>query len=69
MKIAINRLMAKMAVRECTFTALADASGVSRTTLSYIKNGKTCRPDVAGKLAKALGVDVEEILEQGGERE
>lgn len=48
------------------FSELANSSKVSRPTLSYIKNGKSCRPDVAAKIAAALGVDVTEIIETEG---
>ncbi len=42
---------------------LADKSGVSRVTINGIYNGRTCSLESAGKIAKALGVDVRELLE------
>lgn len=46
------------------FSKLANNSKVSRATLSYIKNGKSCRPDVTAKIAAALGVDVTDLIEE-----
>ncbi len=63
MKINVNKLSIAMARAETNFSELANSSNVSRPTLSYIKNGKSCRPDVAAKIAAALGVDVTEIIE------
>ena len=44
-------------------TQLAEKAGVSRPTTCSIKNGKSYNYDTADKLAKALGVDVEELIE------
>ncbi len=63
MKINVNKLSIAMARTEMNFSELANKSKVSRPTLSYIKNGKSCRPDVAAEIAGALGVDVTEIIE------
>lgn len=63
MKINVNKLSIAMARAGMNFSELANSSKVSRPTLSYIKNGKSCRPDVAAKIAAALGVDVTEIIE------
>jgi Predicted transcriptional regulators len=46
-----------------TQTRLAELSGVSKATISYIKCGKSCSNEVGQKIAEALGVAVEEILE------
>nr|DAZ08989.1 MAG TPA: helix-turn-helix domain protein [Caudoviricetes sp.] len=55
----MNILMAKQGLN---FTELAKVSGVSRATLSYINNGKNCRIDVVSKIADALGVTIEELI-------
>ena len=39
------------------------AAGIPKGTLCRIISGKELRPETAGKIAKALGVDVAEILE------
>lgn len=67
MKINVNKLSIAMARAGMNFSELANSSKVSRPTLSYIKNGKSCRPDVAAKIAAALGVDVTEIIETESE--
>lgn len=53
-------LMAKELVNQAT---LAETAGISRQTMSAVMNGRSCRPDLLGKIAKALGVDPEEIIE------
>lgn len=58
------RLAIAMARNGINFQALAKLSGISRATLSYINNGKSCKPEVAGKIAAALGVDVMDIIEE-----
>lgn len=63
MKLKGNNLAIAMAKQCVNFTELAELSNVSRATLSYINNGKTCKPDVAGKIAKALNVDVNDIFD------
>ena len=47
-----------------TVTALAEAYGVSRARMNMILNQREVTPLCAGRLAKALGVDVTEIIEQ-----
>ncbi len=46
-----------------TQTELANKTGVSRNTINGIYNGRTCSLESAGKIAKALGVDVKDLLE------
>lgn len=62
----INRieLAAKMARKNLTAKRLAELAGISRFTLSAIKNGKSCSKETAGKLAAVLG---SEIIETEGE--
>lgn len=55
-----------MARKGLNFSELSNVSSVSRATLSYIKNGKSCRPDIVAKVASALEVDVAElVLDEG----
>lgn len=60
----INRieLVAKMASKDLTAKRLAELTGLSRFTLSTIKNGKSCSKETAKKLAAVLGDD---IIEKG----
>lgn len=43
---------------------LASITGLTRGTLNSMKNGKPCKPLSVHKLAKALDVDVTEILKE-----
>lgn len=63
MQIDRVKLISEMARQRMTTRELADKSGVSRATISYIRNGKSCL-DVVGKaIANALGVEVKDLLE------
>lgn len=42
---------------------LAEQAGVPRPTLNGVISGKSVRPATLGKVARALGVPVEELLE------
>ena len=64
MRISTKTLAIAMANKEFDFIDLAKKSGVSRTSLSYINSGKSCKPVTAGKIAKALEVPVTELIEQ-----
>lgn len=64
MRIKKIRLAVAMAEQDMNFIKLSKACGVSRQTLSAINNGKSCKPDVAGKIARALGVDVTELIDE-----
>lgn len=61
--INADRMLLAMAKKKYNSTTLAKASGISRATISYIRNGKSCKPDVAGKLAETLDLSVEELVE------
>ena len=63
MRIDRKKLAIRMIQQDMTNKALAEQSGVSVVTVGYIKSGKSCRDDIGRKIAKALGVDVTEILE------
>lgn len=56
----VSLLMAKQLIIQAT---LAEKAGVSRQTLSAVMNGRNCRPELLGKISKALGVEPEEIIE------
>ena len=49
--------------RACVSTKDLVAAGIPRGTVSIITNSEI-RPETAGKIAKVLGVDVTEIIEQ-----
>lgn len=49
--------------RDMTQAKLAELAGVSRATVNYIKSGKSCTEEVGNKIAKALGIPVEKLIE------
>ena len=61
-KEKVSLIMAEQALYQ---KDLAEKAKMSRGNLSTIINGKNCQPRTAYKIAKALGVDVVEILEEG----
>lgn len=46
-----------------TITALAEAYGCSRARINVILNSREVTPMCAGRLAKALNIKVEQIME------
>ena len=50
--------------RACMNTEdIQEATGMTRQTINNVMTGRNVRPATIGKIAKALSVDVEEILE------
>ena len=56
----VSLLMAKQLISQAS---LAMKAGISRQTMSAVMNGGNCRPELLGKISKALGVEPEEIIE------
>lgn len=48
--------------RVCMGQKALEKAGIPKGTLCRIVSGKELRPETVGKLAKALGVDVTEIV-------
>lgn len=63
MRINALKMLVLMGKQGMNIGQLAKASGVSRQTISCIKSGKSCTPTVACKIASALHVDINEMLE------
>lgn len=59
--IEIKLLMAEQGINQ---TDLAERCGVSRQNISTILARGTCSVITAGRLAKALGTDVREIIKE-----
>ena len=53
----------KLTTELMTQKQLAEKAGISRVTVNGIKSGRSCSDEVGKKIAKALGVDVTEIIE------
>lgn len=68
--LAINKekLINALANEELTIKELSVKAKLSRTVISNLLNGNTevARPATVGKLAKALNVKVEDLLEEEG---
>lgn len=63
MRISRIKLVTELTKRDMTQLELSKLSGVSRTTINFIKNGKSCSDATAGKIAKALNVPVEQLID------
>lgn len=63
MRISRIKLVTELTKRDMTQLELSNLSGVSRTTINFIKNGKSCSDATAGKIAKALNVPVEQLID------
>lgn len=63
LKVSSDKFLIALAKSEMTTTELTAKSGVGRNTLSKIMNNQTrVRPQIVGRLAKALNVSVEELV-------
>lgn len=64
MKINTHKIKLILAEREMTRADLAERCGISRQNVSTILTRGTCQPKTIGKLAKGLGIPLEEITEE-----
>lgn len=62
MKVDAKKIELLMAEKGLLSKDVAERSGMSRQNFSTVKLRGSCTPVNAGKIAKALGVDVTEIL-------
>lgn len=65
MRIDRVKLIAEMARQDITSVQLAQRAGVSRVTVSALRRGKACTASTAGHIARALGVDVADLMAKG----
>lgn len=68
MKADIIRMNIAMANNCMNTSDLQKKSGLPRPTLNNVMSGRSVRPVTLGKVAKALGVDVREIMIMENER-
>lgn len=66
MQISDSKVEMIMARQELTKLSLAEKIGISRNRLYVALNSKNLAPATVGRIAKALGVDVTEILKDEG---
>lgn len=64
MKINVFKMQILMGERGLIIKKLAELSGVSRQTISYIISGKGCTPQVAYKIATALDQELSQIVKE-----
>ena len=64
MRIDRIKVIALMAEKEYSANELAARAGLSRSTISQIRSGKSCSVKTADALAKGLGVSVQKICEK-----
>jgi putative transcriptional regulator len=66
----INRvtLAVEMTRRELTVNKLSELTGLTRSTISAIRGGKSIRPDTALKIADAFKMPIEQLLDEGSEQ-
>lgn len=60
MSVRIDRvaMIAEMARKDINCNRLVELSGVSRVTVTAVRNGKSCSKETADKLAAVLGRDI-----------
>lgn len=60
MSVPMDRvaIITKMAQRHMSCNRLVELSGVSRVTITAVRNGKSCSRETADKLAAVLGRDI-----------
>lgn len=63
MNIDVQTLLIEMAKAKMSIKELSEKSEVCRGTIAAIKKGSEVKPETVGKIAEALGVSVEELLE------
>ncbi|RGT75347.1 XRE family transcriptional regulator [Ruminococcus sp. AF18-22] len=63
MRIDRIKFATELVKRDLTQKEFSELSGVSRQTISYIRGGKSCSDAVGCKIANALGVKIEDLLE------
>lgn len=64
MRIDRLKLRMELAKRDMTQIKLAELAGVSRATIGYIVGGKSCSDIIGIKIANALEVPIEKLLEK-----
>lgn len=63
MRIDRIKLVSELTRQDMTQKKLAELAGISRASVNYIKSGKSCSDEVGRKIAKALKVPLETLLE------
>lgn len=64
MRIDRIKLVTELTKRNMTQKQLAELAGVSRVTVNGVQNGRSCSGATAVKIAAALGLPLETLLEK-----
>ena len=64
MRIDRVKLISEMARQDLKVKELAELAGLSRLTVTAVRGGKSCSQNTALSIARALGIDVTEIIEE-----
>ena len=64
MRIDRIKLIAEMARQDININDLSEKACISRCTLSALRGGKSCTENTVKRVATALGVTVESLMEQ-----
>ena len=63
MRIDRIKLIAEMARQDININDLSEKACISRCTLSALRGGKSCTENTVKRVAAALGVTVESLME------
>lgn len=61
-KLDGRKLNVELARKEMSVSQLADAAGLNRASITAIRKTGNCKTQTAGRIARALGVDVTAIM-------
>lgn len=64
MRIDRVKFVSELTKQDLTQKELAEKAGISRATVNYIKSGKSCTDEIGNKIAAALNVPIEKLLEK-----
>lgn len=64
MRIDRVKLIAEMAKQNIGVADLSEKASVSRSTVTAMRGGKSCNVNSARRVAAALGMSVESLMEQ-----
>lgn len=64
MRLKHNVLKHIMVDRDMKLKQLQQLTGISKSTISSVSNGKSCKYETAEAIAKALDIDIMELIER-----
>ena len=64
MRIDRIKLATEMMKQDMSQKKLSELSGVSRMTINSVRGGKSCSEETGNKIAAALNVPIEKLLEK-----